>query len=198
MGKVQPPLGSYSSMSMSNSSSSAVISSSTQPFLNDGNPNNSVMNQSENYQQSMQKGYESFSLTTRRRHHPQASGHSSSSIDIWKRPSQFGPDMKQAQLPTSSPKVLGRSQSTDSINELAESLLMEVSSNKAMDEESQTHPSRDYFAPLPQMSHQSGNSMYSTTNGGGILNHSTTTNGDVKSMVIMPNLQPNRYQMQPH
>ena len=106
--------------------------------------------------------------------------------------------MKQAQLPTSSPKVLGRSQSTDSINELAESLLMEVSSNKAMDEESQMHPSRDYFAPLPQMSHQSGNSMYSMTNGGSILNHPTTTNGDVKSMVIMPNLQPNRYQMQPH
>ena len=103
--------------------------------------------------------------------------------------------MKQGQLPSSSPKLLGRSQSTDSINELAESLLMEVSSNKAMEEESQLHPSRDYFAPLPQMSHQSGNSMYSMTNGG-MMNHPTLSNGDPKSMIIMPNLQPNRYQMQ--
>ena len=55
--KVQPPLGSYSSISMSNSSSSALASS----FTNDGNRNNSVMmNPTENYQQSMQKGYESF------------------------------------------------------------------------------------------------------------------------------------------
>ena len=131
-----------------------------------------------------------YSLTTRRRHNPQAPGHSSSSNDIWKRHSQFGPDVKQP--PTSSPKVLGRSQSTDSINELAESLLMEVSSIKAMEEESRLHQSRDYFAPLPQMSHQSGNSMYSVSNGS-MLNHS---NGDPKSMVIMPNLQPNRYQMQ--
>ena len=57
--KVQPPLGSYSSMSMSNSSSSAVASSSTHSFVNDGN-NSVMMKQTENYQQSMQKGYESF------------------------------------------------------------------------------------------------------------------------------------------
>ena len=59
--KVQPPLGSYSSISMSNSSSSALASSTTHAFTNDGNRNHSVMmNPTENYQQSMQKGYESF------------------------------------------------------------------------------------------------------------------------------------------
>ena len=134
-------------------------------------------------------------MTTRRRHHPQpAGGHSSSSVDIWKRHSQFNPDYKQAQQPVMSAKAMGRSQSTDSINDLAESLLMEVGSNQATEEDHQIHPSREYFAPIPQLSHQSGASLYSMANGT-MLGHHQPCNGDTKSMVIMPNLQPNRYQM---
>ena len=92
-----------------------------------------------------------------------------------------------------------RSQSTDSINDLAESLLMDMSGNqsKMEDETHQIHSSRgEYFAPIPQLSHQSGNSMYSLANGN-TQNSANLSNGDTKSMIIMPNLQPNRYQAPP-
>jgi hypothetical protein len=158
-----------------------------------------MMTPAEHYQQSMQQGYDSFSLTTRRRHNPQSSGHSSSSVDIWKRHSQFNPELKQAQPQTPSSKMMVRSQSTDSINDLAESLLMDMSGNqsKMEDETHQIHSSRgEYFAPIPQLSHQSGNSMYSLANGN-TQNSANLSNGDTKSMIIMPNLQPNRYQAPP-
>ena len=60
--KVQPPLGSYNSMSMATSSSSAVAGTHSSSIKGDANNVNGMMmtTPAEHYQQSMIQGYESF------------------------------------------------------------------------------------------------------------------------------------------